>query len=181
MLLFPHLTLLCSQLLCLSPLPAAFSPSLTSISPVPLAGLRGSAGPSRGANRTGHAQPGQPRPLLTPQPRCCAWAQAPHVFPKAKRRCKAHVDSLQTLSWARDHTSCYFRSNYEAVLLACKGGTISFQTSRAKPPSGLVQKRVRPNCHTPTPAHLRRLLQLPLLFFLHLSSLCTEKSGNNHN
>lgn len=74
-------------------------------------------------------------------------------------------------------TSCNFQSNYEKAPLMWMGDTIPFWTSRAKPPSGLVQKRMKPNCHQPTPAHLHCLLQsgaFILSIFLSISSLSAQ-------
>lgn len=164
-----------AKLLSLAPFPHLTFPSSLQ-TPLPLPTLFASQvspwgqGAQQGAAR-GHQNqlcPGQPQPLpLSPEPHCPPWARAPHTSPNAKTGNNAHAYSLQMLSWACDHTSHYFRSNYEAVLLMYVGGTIPFETWRAKASSAWC-RRGQAAAHPP--AHLHHLLPSVAFIFLSLLS-----------
>lgn len=163
---FPHLTFP-SSLQTPLPLPTLFASQVVPMAP------RGSVRGYQNQPCPGQPQPLPPRDL---QPHCPPWAQAPHTSPNAKTGINVHAYSLQMLSWACDHTSHYSTSNYEAVLLMYVGGTIPFETRRAKASSAWCR---RDQAAAHPPAHLHHLL--PSAAFIYLSSHHTDKSCNNYN
>lgn len=128
---------------------------------------RGSAGCSEGLPEPAVPRAASASPPRDPQPHCPPWARAPHTSPNAKTGINVHAYSLQMLSWACDHTSHYFTSNYEVVLLMYVGGTIPFETRRAKASSAWC-RRGQAAAHPP--AHLHHLLPSAAFIFLSLLS-----------
>lgn len=79
------------------------------------------------------------------------------------------------------NSSRYFRSNYEAVMLACIGGTFPPWDTESKTTLWLgAEEDEAELSHTHSCSPSLLAIVSGLYFFFQFSFLCMDKSGNNH-